>query len=164
MTVLNVLTYYRWSITLVMAKCLSDQRTLKDLHERRTRWYKILLLQCVKQDSVSYVVVCYVILPQHKIKNNKADWFVCDSRPRALLRPVTCGKTGRRRVSGFSFLRVNCKTNTVQLEDARGRVQSSAGSYLYQMCPYAIRLHKFCESEYGIYVLICVHVLERILW
>jgi len=81
-----------------------------------------VLLQCVKQDLVSYVVVWYVTLPQHTIKNNKADWFVCDSRPRALLRPVTCGKTGRRCVGGFYFLPVNCRTNTVQMEDARGRV------------------------------------------
>lgn len=118
------------------ATCLSDKHKLKDLHEKRTRWCKILLLQRVKQDSVSYVVVCYVTLPQHTIKNNKTDWFVCGSRPRALLRPVTCGKTGRRHVGGFFFLRLNCKTDTVRLEDARGKVQGSVGSYLYQVFPF----------------------------
>jgi len=146
-----------WLITneacAFMATCLTDKHTLKDLHVKRTGWFKILLLQCVKQDSVSNVVVCYVTLPQHKIKNNKTDWFVCDSRPRALFRPVTCGKTGRRCVGGFSFLRVNFKTNTVQLEDARGRFSrliSLPGVSIHHMFRVlSVRIRCMCIITYS---------------
>jgi hypothetical protein len=62
------MTYHKWGIALIKATCLTDKYTLKDLHVKRTGWFKILLLQCIIQDSVSYVVVCYLILHSIQLK------------------------------------------------------------------------------------------------